>query len=302
MNLFTISDLSRFSGIKPHTIRIWEQRYEALSPSRSEGNTRYYDGEQLRRLLNIVSLMNTGKKISQVGNLDDEDLFNMVMERIPVSADTENSTDYFVAQLIAAGLNYNESYFDKMFSAGVIRYGLKNMYIKVIHPMLMRVGIMWASNTLPPANEHFISNLVRQKLYSAIDTLPPPVVKKEKWLLFLPEGEYHELGLLLANYLIRKSGRDTIYLGANLPLTNLSQLFQTTGATHLLTFIVHKDFPENTRDLLKVLRKNFKGEKMLIAIDEMNSKDVKISMPFYQLHSVEDLEFHLDPGRNKGKK
>lgn len=301
MNLFSISDLARFSGIKAHTIRIWEQRYEALTPARSEGNTRYYDGDQLRRLLNIVSLMNTGKKISQLGTLSDSELFTMVNKMVSVPGEPENSSEYFITQLIAACLTYDEYHFEKMFSAANLRFGLKELYVKIIHPLLQRIGLMWAGNIMPPPNEHFISNLIRQKIYSAIDALPPAVVKNEKWMLFLPEGEYHELGLLIANYLVRKSGRNTIYLGPDVPLSSIEHTLHNTNPTHLLTFFVHKDLPEVTGEFLKSLSQHFNGEKVFISIDEEDAKQLKLPQKFVPLHNVDQLEEVLRAKKKREK-
>ena len=132
MNLFSISQLSQFSGIKPHTIRIWEQRYSAFKPNRSDGTTRYYDDTQLRRLLNIVSLLDNGHKVSSLCSMPDEDLYFMVSNL--GTSEFSESTEYFVTQLIAAGLSYDTSYFELIFSDCIFKLGLKNAYIKVIYP------------------------------------------------------------------------------------------------------------------------------------------------------------------------
>jgi DNA-binding transcriptional MerR regulator len=290
MNLFSISDLARFSGIKAHTIRIWEQRYDALKPERSEGNTRYYDGQQLRRLLNIVSLMNLGKKVAQVSALSDKELSALVLELVPPPAGTNgNTSDYFISQLILAGMSYDEHHFEKIFSAGIVRYGLKEMYNNIIYPMLSRIGVMWAGDKMAPPNEHFISNLVRQKMFAAIDALPPPVVENEKWLLFLPEGEYHEMGLLLSNYLIRQSGRQVIYLGVDVPVSHLKDVITATSPTHLLCFIVHREFPEAIDEFLKTLKNSFRKGKIYVATAKDNLKDVKLPAGVVPLYNVEDF-------------
>ncbi len=289
MNLFSISDLARFSGIKAHTIRIWEQRYEALQPERSEGNTRYYDGQQLRRLLNIVSLVNLGRKVAKVSQLSDRELSDLVNKLVPGNGTSGDTADYFISQLILAGMSYDEHHFEKIFSAGIVRYGLKEMYSNIIYPMLHRVGMMWAGDQLAPPNEHFISNLVRQKMFAALDALPPPVIDNEKWILFLPEGEYHEMGLLLSNYLIRKSGRHVIYLGADVPLTHLKNVLSVTSPTHLLCFIVHRDFPEAIANFLKTLKATFKKGKIFLATEKENIKEIKLPPGIVPLHNVEDL-------------
>lgn len=184
MNSFSISELSRYSGVKPHTIRIWEQRYNALTPNRTEGNTRFYDSSQLRRLLNIVSLMESDFKVSELCTMPDKKLFKLLAE-FQNNIKSSESNDYFVSQLIAAGMSYDEPNFEKIFSHCLVRLGIKSTYIKVIYPMLSRIGIMWASDSIAPANEHFITNIVRQKLFTAIDSLPSSKSLSDTWLLFL---------------------------------------------------------------------------------------------------------------------
>ena len=237
MNLFSISQLSQFSGIKPHTIRIWEQRYSAFKPNRSDGNTRYYDDTQLRRLLNIVSLLDNGHKVSSLCSMPDEDLYFMVSNL--GTSEFSESTEYFVTQLIAAGLSYDTSYFELIFSDCIVKLGLKNAYIKVIYPMMERIGLMWATDNLPTAHEHFITNIVRQKFLAALDSLDAPDPLSESWLLFLPENEFHEIALLYAQLVIRLSGKKVIYLGSNLPIESVIAAIDQTKPKYLLTFLVH---------------------------------------------------------------
>jgi methanogenic corrinoid protein MtbC1 len=249
MDFFSISQLSQFSGIKPHTIRMWEKRYNALTPTRSGGNTRYYDNAQLRRLLNIVSLYECGYKLPEICGMPDKKLFALVDE-INKSVSLDESANYFVSQLIGAGIGFNEEHFEKIFSHCLIRFGLKDAYIKVIYPMMSRIGILWTIDHLTAAHEHFVTNLLRQKLFTAINSLPPPTSSPDTWLLFLPEDEFHEIGLLLANYLIRLSGRKVIYLGTNVPLQSISIALQHIKPENLLLFMVHNDLPENLKKLL----------------------------------------------------
>ena len=145
MNYFSISQLARYSGIKPHTIRMWEQRYNALTPNRSEGNTRYYDNKQLRRLLNIASLLESDYKVSELCKMPDKKLFRLV-EELPNKAADNDINEFFVLQLVSAGMSYDEVSFDKIFSHCLLKYGIKDAYMKVIYPMLQRVGIMWTTD------------------------------------------------------------------------------------------------------------------------------------------------------------
>lgn len=299
MNLFSISQLSRYSGIKPHTIRVWEQRYNALRPLRSEGNTRYYDNAQLRRLLNIVSLMNTEHKVAELCEMPDKKLFGMINERIEKSITHTNQYEYFISQLIAAGMSYDEPHFDKILSNCIVRYGVRDAYTKVMYPMLVRIGLMWSGDSLPPANEHFMSNLLKQKLFTAIDSLPPSKPAADKWLLFLKENEYHEIGLLFASYIIRLSGRQVIYLGGDVPLASLLQAIKTIMPQYLLFFLVHHDDPEIIRGYYDQLAGSFTGKKIFVSGDSRLLSQVETGKKILWLKSAEQLEEELKKSNNK---
>jgi len=288
MDSFSIAQLSQYSGIKPHTIRIWEKRYNALQPDRSDGNTRYYNSDQLRRLLNIVTLLDAGHKVSEVCSLPDKKLFARV-EAIQQSVPNESS-DYFVAQLAAAGVNYDESRFVNIFSHCLLRYGIKDCYLKVIYPLLVRIGLMWTSNRIISAPEHFISYILRQKIFTAVDSLPPAAEGADKWLLFLPEDEFHEIGLLFAQYLIRLSGKKVFYLGGNVPLPSLIEAVKATHPAHLLLFLVHHDDRIMLQQYLQKVKKHFPGKKIYVACGAELAGILKPVDRIQWLHSVTDME------------
>lgn len=290
MDLFSISQLSRFSGIKPHTIRIWEQRYNALQPNRSDGNTRYYDSGQLRRLLNIVSLMGAEYKVSELCGMPDNKLFSIINESIEKGIDSSGRSEYYISQLIASGMSYDEVHFDKIFSNCLMKYGMKEVYVQVIYPMLVRVGLMWSGDKVPPGNEHFISNLVRQKLFSAIDALPPPKATPNKWILFLQEDEFHEIGLLLANYIIRSYGHQVVYLGANVPIGSLTDTLNSTNPRYLLFFVVHHETPESLAGIIQQLSGQFKGEKIFVSGISSVIGQLNLPQNVEWLKNVDDLE------------
>ena len=288
MNQFSISQLAQFSGIKAHTIRVWEQRYNALKPNRSEGNTRYYDNSQLRRLLNIVSLADHDYKVSELSAMTDNELFKLIRE---TTNQTENeSSNYFIFQIIAAGMSYDEVYFDKIFSHCLIRFGLKDTYLKVIYPTLARMGLMWTSDTLPPAQEHFLSNLFRQKLFTAIDSLPPAKNDADSWLLFLPENEFHEIGLLFAHYLVSLAGHKVIYLGSNVPFESFGDLSKEVPIKNILLFLVHHYSDEEAKQYLNDLATQFSRKKIFVACQQQISNNIQLKKEINWLSSVMDLE------------
>jgi len=263
MNLFSISQLGRFAGLKPHTIRAWESRYKALKPARSQGNTRYYDSAQMKRLLNMVSLVNAGYMPSEVGSLSDERLHRLLET---IVENRHNATeDYFISQLIAAGLTYDEARFEQIFSHCLVRYRLKNTYKYVLLPMLERIGLLWRCDKASPSQEHFVSNILRRKLFATVDLLPPPEPTAERWLLFLPENEFHELGLLLAYNLIRISGHRVIYLGANVPLGFVPAAIEQIQPDRLFLFTVQTELARPVMSFLKETDKTFPGKKVYVA-------------------------------------
>lgn len=287
MNTFTISQLSRFSGVKPHTIRAWEQRYGALKPHRSEGNTRYYDSNQLRRLLNMVSLA-SDYKLSALARLSDDELFELIYSG--KLKQTPKTGDFFLNQLSAAAIGYDVELFEKVFKSASAELGVRGLYTTLILPFLQRVGLLWSCNALDAGHEHFITQLIRQKLMAAIDALPVPKSSSESWLLLLGPEEQHELGLLFAHYLIRLHKQQTIYLGANVPVHVVSEVVQTINPKNLLTFFVRKDDEDEQKRFLKELRRCHRNGGLYVAADKSFEKRKFRVSSVEWLTSAADLE------------
>ncbi|MES2689285.1 MAG: MerR family transcriptional regulator [Bacteroidota bacterium] len=265
MNVFTISQLQQFSGVKAHTIRVWEQRYEAFSPSRSEGNTRYYNDIELKRLLNIKSLLDHGHKISDIAGLKDGELSRIVGSMflsVPLKQ------EYYINNLITAALTYDEHLFEKTFLHASQQFDLLKVYAEIILPVLGRTGLMWASNDLNTSQEHFLSNLIRQKMYAAINAVPLPKQPAKKWLLFLPENEFHEIGLLLAAYLLKQAGQQVYYLGTNVANHALNEASHSIKPDSVLLFMVHNHIPEDASGYLQEIKKAFKQSAVFVAGNE----------------------------------
>jgi DNA-binding transcriptional MerR regulator len=294
MGNFSISQLSQFSGVKPHTLRAWEIRYQALKPSRSRGNTRYYDSTQMKRLMVMVSLVRAGYKVSEVAPLPDHKLHQL--QDAVFSTNNNQTESYFISQLISAGMSYDTARFERIFGHCLVRYRLKNMYQLILLPMLERVGMMWRCDKASPTHEHFVSNLVRQKLLSYVDALPRPEPGAEKWLLFLPENEFHELGLLLAYNLIRLSGHGVVYLGSNVPWTALPAVVKETSPDKVLFFSLSPELPKGGLGHLRELGAAFTGRNIYMAgntqIPCANLKESKI----ISLKTVEELTAVLTQG------
>jgi len=223
MGHFSISDLEQLSGIKSHTIRMWEQRYNLLQPVRTATNIRTYSEDDLRRLLNVSTLCARGQRISQVARLSDAEISQAVL------ACCDDAHDYHrqVNGLLAAMLSLDEERINQLLTEAAAKLGFESMMLFVAYPLLQRIGLMWLAGTVNPAQEHMLANLLRQKMLAATDALPPVPTTARRWVLFLPADELHELALLFMNYAVRLRGQHTLYLGQNLPTEQLSAVCQT---------------------------------------------------------------------------
>lgn len=294
MRLYSISDLQNFSGVKAHTIRIWEQRYNALYPSRTDGNTRYYENSQLRRLLNIVSLMEFGYKPSILCVLSDAELITMLVNLKPEELPEDNAFTYFINQLFHAGISLDEVSFDKILSSCIYKYSLEKTYKFVIYPLIVKIGFMWATDSLMPTEEHFMTNLIRQKLYTAIDSLPVAKEGSESWLLFLPFDEYHEIGLLYANYLLKQQGKKVYYFGANLPLDALLKTAEKICPTNALLFIVHfSDTAKIQSYLDAIAQSNFIKKNIFISGNQKMLDNIDLSSKIVRVNTIEALKEYI---------
>lgn len=261
MSQFSIKDIEALTGIKAHTLRIWEQRYSLPQPKRTESNIRYYDDDDLKLLLNVAMLNRHGHKISEITRLSEQQIRDIALD-ISVKS-THQSTH--IQGLIAAMINLDEPAFEKILSTCVLQIGLPRTVMEVIFPFMNLVGAMWQTGSVNLAFEHFMSNLIRQKLIVAIDAQElHPVAQPKNFLLFLPEGENHELGLLFANYIIRSRGHRTLYLGQNLPLTDLERVSERFRPDAVFTSVT-TGFPANMAEaLVKELKDKFPQAKLLL--------------------------------------
>jgi DNA-binding transcriptional MerR regulator len=276
MAKYKISDLEQICGVKAHTIRIWEQRYKALVPLRTETNIRYYDDKQLLKLLNIVSLMNAGNKISVISKLSEKE-FNEEIKNLGETGSLGIKEEMLTNQLISSGLAYDEEGFEKALSNSILSFGLLQSYNKVFYPMLVKLGFLWSSSELTPSQEHFVSNLIKQKMFAAIDALEPASIQTEKWVLFLPEAEMHDIGLLIANFMLRSKSVKVIYLGENVPIKNLYQVAENVKPTHYLTFAVRQNQQKMFNKYLTEMKNRFGDPNIFICCDTFFGEKLNLS-------------------------
>lgn len=262
-NQYSIKDLERLSGIKAHTIRIWEQRYGIVTPKRTATNIRYYSDDDLRRLLNIALLNQHNFKISHIAKMTNDEIKEEV---IRLTASSESSMESQIELLSLCMIEMDEERFEKVMSNNILRHGFEKTMTNIIFPFLEKVGIMWLSGTIKPAQEHFISNAIRQKLIVAIDgqTLRRSE-EDDSFLLFCPENEYHELGLLFINYLLRSRKCHTIYLGAAVPFSDLKMVYEQHQPKYLVTYITILPQNPGLEEYILQLANQFPQSTILVA-------------------------------------
>lgn len=226
---FTIKELEALSGIKAHTIRIWEQRYHFLKPSRTDTNIRRYSNDELKTLLTVALLNKYGYKISRIDAMSHEERTQAVLELSPQDASRER----LVNRMIGYMIDMKNVEFEKLLNDHIKEEGIEKTITGVIFYFLEKVGILWHTNHILPVQEHIVSNIVRQKILSAIDGLPLAHKPEPVFLLFLPEDEHHEMGLLFVYYLLRKKRLPVIYLGSSVPLKDVQFLFEHTVPDYL---------------------------------------------------------------------
>lgn len=249
MNKFTIKDLENLSGIKAHTIRIWEQRYSFLKPQRTATNIRYYSNHELKMLLNISLLNKYGFKISHINRMSNDELREKTLTLTNAQAQQERIVNELIQHMIDVELDG----FEKVLDQYIQLRGVEKTITYIIFPFLERIGILWLTDHINPAQEHLITNIIRQKLIVGIDNAVTPLSLKTKMLLFLPENEHHELGLLFLQYMLKSRGVKVIYLGANVPLKDLEYVVELKKPdyvyTHLTTVIKEFNFDKFINNL-----------------------------------------------------
>jgi DNA-binding transcriptional MerR regulator len=218
LNRFSIKDIEILTGIKPHTIRIWEQRYGIIKPQRTATNIRYYTENDLKLMLNVSLLNKMGFKISKITCLKPNEIEHKVLSLV----EQANDADINLSALLNCMVRLDEDTFEHLLNKYLETNGLEITMTKILFPFLYRIGLLWQTGSITPAYEHFFTNLVRQKIIAAIDKqVLSPSPDAKRFLLFLPPNEPHELGLLYAHFVIRQRGHRSVYMGLNLPIDHI---------------------------------------------------------------------------------
>lgn len=289
MSTYSIKDLEQLSGIKAHTLRIWEQRYNLLSPKRTDTNIRFYDDADLKLILNVALLNDNGFKISKIASMENHEIREEVMKL------TERSLthDDQIHALTICMIEMDEERFDKILSTNILKLGFEQTMLNIIYPFMSKIGVLWQTGAINPAQEHFMSNLVRQKLIVAIDG-QVSLSSGKKFLLFLPEGELHEISLLFASYLIKSKGHKVIYLGQSTPNDDLLSVFKLHQPEYLMTVITTSPSSEYVQEYVNALAQRFSSSQILVTGYQVIGQDLVFPKNVRQMNYIRDIKELLE--------
>jgi len=290
MAVYSIKELENLSGIKAHTIRIWEKRYNLIEPHRTTTNIRYYTDQELKKILNVAMLNRHGIKISNIAKLSDRELKEEILRVSTGNANLENTIDSMIISMV----DMDEIKFTSLLNKMISKYGFTDAFINIVYPFLDKVGILWMAGDVNPAQEHFVSNIIRQKILAAVEGISSVFnANSNKFLLFLPEGEWHEIGLLFSHYLLKEAGHDVIYLGQSVPY---SDVLATGSALQFDHILVSSTVPQQDVDFITYLTDlggAFPDKDVLYFASFMNDGPDYFGKNYFQLKNIKDLQNYL---------
>ena len=288
MHSFTIKDLENLSGIKAHTIRIWEQRYSFLKPSRTGTNIRFYSNDELKTILNVALLNKYGFKISHIDKMNEGEINDKIISLNQTEAQQERIVNLLIQHMIDLDIERFEDLIDSFIASR----GIEKTISQIIFPYLQKIGILWLTNHINPAQEHLVTNIIRQKLIVGIEGIKSLIKIDKTVLLFLPEGEYHELSLLFMNFMLKCKGVNTIYLGCSIPINDVEYLVKLKKPDYLYTHLTTPGAKFNFDKFITEVSKKFAGTQIVISGQLTNSYEKKILPPInFKKSYAEVMEF-----------
>ena len=285
MNSFTIKDLENLSGVKAHTLRIWEQRYSFLKPNRTFTNIRYYSNEELKNILNIALLNKYGFKISHIDKMTKEERNEKTLSLNQHEAQQER----VVNELVEYMVNLDSLSFENTLTNYIQIKGIECTITDIIFSYMEKIGILWLTNHINPAQEHLVTNIIRQKLIVGIESISSTIQYEKTILLFLPEAEYHELGLLFMYYLLKNRGINVIYLGCNVPLSDVAFVVQAKKPDYLYCHITRPGSNFNFEKFLQNISQKIQNIPTIISGRLTQSYENKIQPPILFKRSFAEM-------------
>ncbi len=288
-SLYSIRDLELLSGIKAHTIRIWEKRYDLLNPERTQTNIRNYCDNDLRKLLNIAMLVKHGYKISKVSTFPEEKIRELI---VSIQENTKGSS-HFVDTLLLHMVNFNDNEFNALINQIVTTFGFEEAFVDVIFPFFQKIGIYWQVGSIFPAQEHYVSNLIRQKIIAEIDRNYSNQTRKETILFYLRQNEQHELSLLFYSLMALLRGYKIIYLGQSVPMDDLKKIGATLDTDFVFTAFINSIEKENLQGHLNLLSEYFQGKRVFITGHQLEIHEPDLPRNFKIIASHKDFSKYL---------
>ena len=286
MTKYSIDQFSQITGITKFVLRTWENRYGFLKAERTETKIRFYTDELLVRALNSNYLLENGYKISAISKLSHDEIAEKVDE-IKNKSNDNSKESYYIAKLINSALDFDSKLFHLTYESGVRELGILEFYKNVLLVAFSKIGIFWLTNRIAPSQEHFLSELVKQKISAAADAASLNVSKKKTWLLFLPENEFHEIGLIFAKFLLINNGFEVVYLGSNVPYGSLLQLAEKKHIDNVLFFSVSNTSKSNLDFTINYLEKSFPDSNHYLVA---NSLDIDFLTKDYNINILDNLD------------
>lgn len=283
---YSIKDLERISGIKAHTLRIWEQRYNILTPERTQTNIRYYNNYNLKKIINVALLNNNGFKISAIAKMSDSELLKEVERFLNDYKKESDQVDHLVLCL----MDLDESKFEQIMNNAIIHFGFEDTMEKIIFPFFRQMGNLWLLGIINPAQEHYISNLIRQKIIVGIDRITTrPGIQARKILLYLPQLELHEMGLLYAHYLTKLRGHQCFYLGQSVPLEDLTAICKQLKPDQILSIYTAPNAEIDLNEYLHACAQQIPDIPFLISGRMVVGGEYALKIPSTQFTVFEDF-------------
>lgn len=287
---YSINDLERLTGIKAHTLRIWEKRYDIVQPERTCTNIRFYTDCHLKHLLNVSILNKHGYKISEIARLSEKEIAERVMNISMNPSDFETQ----IESLVVAMIELDEIKFEKILGSAILNLGFEETLSEIIFPFFNKIGVLWQTGSIVPAQEHFISNLIRQKLIVGIDGIPfstPP--HQKTFILYLHEQELHEIGLLTFYYLLKKRKHKVIYLGQSVPFEDLVTISAIHKPYAMLTSFTSGINQEDLQAYLMKLAAHFPEVRLFVSGLQITDPAI-IPDGFFHISHIVDFQKALD--------
>lgn len=292
MAIYSIKDLEKLSGIKAHTIRIWEQRYDIIEPGRTQTNIRYYTDQDLKLLLNIALLNKNGVKISKIARMSNDE----ILEKVAAISEINFEEDVQLDALTLSMIEMDEYKFDRIIATNIQQLGFERTMIEAIYPFLDKLGLLWLTGSINPVQESFMSNLIRQKIIAAINNEPIAQGKDiPKFLIYLPEGESQELSLLFMHYLLKARRNKVIYIGSDISLTDLKDAYEIHQPDFIYTIISESYTKQSVKNYIQSITTAFPKTQLLLSGYQVAAQKVESSDSYTILENLSNtLNFLSD--------